>query len=250
MPINTPEALNRPLDAGVRYLLASAAREGKSIGVTSGLRTRDEQLSLRVAHCGPSDYDKWEKPSRDCNPPTAIPGTSRHETGDAVDLNGDLSWAYGKLSKHGFTRPVGGEPWHFEHPASRKTDAAGLAEQGRVLRDLAQQFSDETGVSFEQAWSTVTALEPGSGSPGGSAFGIGLPGFVGDAAGLAYRGGSGINAAIANPLDALAAIGRLGSILLTLEFWRRLGLGLAGVVLLVAGAVVLNRETLQGVLTQ
>ena len=243
MPVNTPDALRPPLDAGVRYLLAAAPREGKSVGVASGLRTRDEQIALRQQHCGPTDYDIFEKPSGQCSPPTARPGTSRHETGEAVDLNGDLSWAFGKLSRHGFTRPVGGEPWHFEHPATRATGADGELTRARVALALVDQYAKEAGIDPDVAYPIIIGRDRGDGSIGpvpGS-----VVGALGPAVGIAYDVGS----AIASPLDGLAAIGRLGSILLTLEFWRRLGLGIAGAALLIFGAVIINRDTLTGVMT-
>lgn len=74
---------------------------GKSIGVNSGARSSAEQAAL---------YNK--DPSS-----AAKPGSSLHEFGLAVDINSadaDALEKLGLMRKYGFTRPVGGEPWHIE----------------------------------------------------------------------------------------------------------------------------------------
>lgn len=70
----------------VEALLAAAEADG--IGLTgSGYRDNARQIELRRAHCGTSYYAIYEMPSRDCSPPTARPGTSRHERGVAIDFS-------------------------------------------------------------------------------------------------------------------------------------------------------------------
>ena len=57
----------------------------------------------------------------------AAPGTSMHEFGLAVDMNSatlNEMDKMGLLKKYGFTRPVGGEPWHLE-PAGVQFNRAG-----------------------------------------------------------------------------------------------------------------------------
>lgn len=76
-------------------------KTGNAITVTSGTRTSAEQAEL---------YRKF--PGK-----AARPGNSLHEFGLAVDINsGDLDQLddMGLMRKYGFTRPVGGEPWHME----------------------------------------------------------------------------------------------------------------------------------------
>ncbi|HJW61416.1 MAG TPA: hypothetical protein VJ931_17430, partial [Actinomycetota bacterium] len=59
-------------------------------------------------------YDVYQRPSRECSPPTARPGSSKHETGLAVDLGGNLALAGREAPKVGLERTVPGEAWHFE----------------------------------------------------------------------------------------------------------------------------------------
>lgn len=74
---------------------------GKSVVVTDGKRSREEQELL---------YRR--------NPQKAAkPGTSLHETGFAIDVDRralNEMEELGLMRKYGFTRPVGGEPWHAE----------------------------------------------------------------------------------------------------------------------------------------
>ncbi len=76
--------VNTLLVSNLSALLAAAATDGISLG-GGAFRSHASQISLRRAHCGPSTYDIWQRPSRECRPPTAIPGQSLHEWGLAVD---------------------------------------------------------------------------------------------------------------------------------------------------------------------
>jgi LAS superfamily LD-carboxypeptidase LdcB len=108
-------------DALARLLVAAAA-DGFVLG-GGGYRSADEQIAVRRNNCGPSQYDIWQKPASQCQPPAARPGTSMHERGLAIDFtcNGVLVNSYGSacfawLRSHalgvGFrNRP--GEPWHW-----------------------------------------------------------------------------------------------------------------------------------------
>lgn len=74
---------------------------GKSIQVNDGFRSFEEQAAL---------HSKYPEKA-------AAPGKSLHEYGLAVDVNSadaDALEKMGLLKKYGFTRPVGGEPWHME----------------------------------------------------------------------------------------------------------------------------------------
>lgn len=74
---------------------------GKKVTITSGSRSRQEQERLFK-----------QNPNK-----AAKPGTSLHEFGLAVDVDSsalnDME-SLGLMRKYGFTRPVGGEPWHIE----------------------------------------------------------------------------------------------------------------------------------------
>jgi LAS superfamily LD-carboxypeptidase LdcB len=81
----------------LRSMLDAAAADG--VGLCGwGFRNPEEQIALRRAHCGTSDYAIWNMPASQCTPPTARPGYSQHEVGLAVDFtcNGG-----GSISSHG-----------------------------------------------------------------------------------------------------------------------------------------------------
>lgn len=87
-----------------------------------GWRSHEQQIALRAAHCA----DVWTTPASDCNPPTAIPGQSRHESGAAIDFyvetsggprvlhSGDdeFQWLANNGSAYGWYN-LPSEPWHW-----------------------------------------------------------------------------------------------------------------------------------------
>jgi hypothetical protein len=87
---------------------------GDRFWIVSGFRTLQQQVGLRQAHCGRTFYDVWQRPAAQCNPPTARPGTSKHEKGLAVDYGGDLTLAGRLAAAAGLKRTVPSEDWHFE----------------------------------------------------------------------------------------------------------------------------------------
>lgn len=102
-------------------LLNAADAAGLNLG-GSGYRDINDQIALRRAHCGTSDYDIYQKPAFQCRPPTARPGTSNHERGLAVDFtwNGSIvtrgtkafAWLQANAGRYGF-RNLPSEPWHW-----------------------------------------------------------------------------------------------------------------------------------------
>ncbi|HEX6419039.1 MAG TPA: D-alanyl-D-alanine carboxypeptidase family protein [Acidimicrobiales bacterium] len=104
--------------ANLRSLLAAAADAGKRL-CGSGYRTAAQQIDTRRRNCGPTHYDIWVKPSSQCNPPTARPGTSMHERGLAIDFTcdgGPVDPCFGWLHQHAGTyglRNLPSEPWHW-----------------------------------------------------------------------------------------------------------------------------------------
>lgn len=109
------------LAVNLERLIAAAEAGGLDLA-GSGHRTPDDQVSLRRAHCGSSDYAVFEMPANRCSPPTARPGESMHESGLAIDFTcggqlvsrQDACFAF--LSAHAsayglFNLPT--EPWHW-----------------------------------------------------------------------------------------------------------------------------------------
>ena len=102
-------------------MLDAAAASGIDFG-GQGYRDSSQQVALRRAHCGPTEYDIYEKPASQCSPPTARPGQSMHEQGLAVDFTQDGSvinsgssgyrWLKANAAKYGFYN-LPGEPWHW-----------------------------------------------------------------------------------------------------------------------------------------
>jgi LAS superfamily LD-carboxypeptidase LdcB len=91
--ITVDSTLGGPLED----LLAAAAADGVML-CGGGYRSSDEQVALRRAHCGTSDYAIYEMPSSQCSPPTARPGSSQHEKGLAIDFDCNGG---GVISSHG-----------------------------------------------------------------------------------------------------------------------------------------------------
>jgi LAS superfamily LD-carboxypeptidase LdcB len=114
--------VNERIVDNLQRLLDAAGGDGVSM-CGGGYRSSDQQVALRRAHCGSSNYDIYEKPSSECHPPTAPPGTSMHEQGLAVDFTYDGSvisshdspayrWLDAHASSYGFYN-LPSEPWHW-----------------------------------------------------------------------------------------------------------------------------------------
>jgi LAS superfamily LD-carboxypeptidase LdcB len=88
-----------------------------------GYRDSSQQIALRRANCGSSNYAIYEMPASQCRPPTAQPGRSLHEQGLAIDFiaNGQsitsrshpgFQWLAANASSYGFYN-LPSEPWHW-----------------------------------------------------------------------------------------------------------------------------------------
>lgn len=119
------------LHPGVLKLFLGMAEEynkltGKTVQMNEGLRTFEEQAALR----------------RKYGNRAAKPGTSLHESGLAIDIPRVTAAELEKLGlmrKYGFTRPVGGEPWHLEPAGIQKN--VQLARDNRKEADLLVETS-------------------------------------------------------------------------------------------------------------
>ena len=113
----------RQIAGNVQALLEAAANDGIQLTVNSAYRDPSLQVALRRKNCGSSDYAIYKKPSSQCTPPTARPGTSNHERGLAIDLGvsgGKLlpgtpafDWML-RNAEHNFgLKNYSKEPWHW-----------------------------------------------------------------------------------------------------------------------------------------
>jgi len=99
-------------------LLSAAAADGVVLG-GSGWRSTQRQIELRRENGCP---DIYSSPAESCAVPTAIPGTSMHEIGEAVDFTTDgrsltrgsaaFAWLTANAGRFGFHN-LPGEPWHW-----------------------------------------------------------------------------------------------------------------------------------------
>lgn len=106
---------------------------GGTVTSASAFRTRAEQEAL------------WVKYGRNTKR-VARPGTSRHESGFAIDIDrnsaGKLEQS-GMFKKYGFHRPLSNEPWHVEMIGAGKGGAgvstSGSAPSPQVMQKAAEQ---------------------------------------------------------------------------------------------------------------
>ncbi len=98
-----------------QWLIAKAKSQGITLS-GGGFRSYESQIALRKAHCGTSHYAIYEMRADACNPDTAQPGTSFHETGHAVDLRMTQK-VYRFMQRYGpqvgIYRTVPSEWWHW-----------------------------------------------------------------------------------------------------------------------------------------
>lgn len=110
--------------AGTVNAMLTAAR-GAGINLSGwGWRDPETQIELRKQNCGTSNYAIYQMPSGQCSPPTAIPGTSNHERGLAIDFvcdnTGDtvrgydecFAWLSANAGAYGFYN-LPSESWHW-----------------------------------------------------------------------------------------------------------------------------------------
>ncbi len=102
-------------------LIVDASAAGINLS-GSGYRSTAEQIALRIAHCGGNTpYNVYQKPSDQCDPPTARPGSSMHERGLAIDFTQDgggalkasgFSWLTAHAARYGL-KNLPSERWHW-----------------------------------------------------------------------------------------------------------------------------------------
>lgn len=115
--------VNKCLAARVKAMVAAAKRSGVTLRANSSWRDPAFQIRLRRQNCGTSHYAIYVMPSTSCSPATAIPGTSRHERGLAIDFANSgrgsrvFNWLTRNASRYGLQnlKLTGShaEPWHW-----------------------------------------------------------------------------------------------------------------------------------------
>ena len=102
--------LDPQLLRALRRATTDAAGDGVEVYVNSGWRSRKYQEQLfreAVSKYGSEqDASRW----------VATPGTSAHESGDAVDIGPSeaAAWLFEHGAGYGLCRVYGNEPWHYE----------------------------------------------------------------------------------------------------------------------------------------
>lgn len=106
----TDELLWAPAAAAFEHMRRDAAAQGVALPVSDGYRAHHDQVRL-ADELGLYDNGGL----------AAVPGTSQHGWGRAVDLDVDeagVAWLRANAWKYGFVETVPREPWHWEfHPA-------------------------------------------------------------------------------------------------------------------------------------
>jgi len=114
--------VNERMAGSVRALLMTATADGIDLG-GGGFRNPAQQVELRRAHCGTSDFAIYRMSASRCSPPTAPPGESMHERGLAIDFtfegtlissrrNRAFQWLRANARRFGL-RNLPSEPWHW-----------------------------------------------------------------------------------------------------------------------------------------
>lgn len=103
----TVERQGKPIGAKIAgqfdAMVAAAKKDGVNITITSGFRSRAEQEKLYAAY------------KNGTGNLAAKPGTSNHESGEALDLGppSAYGWLKQNAGKFGFKNKIASEPWHW-----------------------------------------------------------------------------------------------------------------------------------------
>ncbi len=110
--------VNRSIATNLNNMILAASKAGvglKPVSKYSGWRSYNMQREIR----GINGCSKDSLPSSACRPATAVPGTSNHETGEALDFADSSTrnsqvhkWLKANASRFGFYN-LPSEPWHW-----------------------------------------------------------------------------------------------------------------------------------------
>ena len=104
---STVQRQGKPIGAHIAKqfddMVAAAKEDGINITITSGARSRAEQEKLYAAY------------KNGTGNLAAKPGTSNHESGDALDLGppSAFAWLKQNAGQFGFKNKIASEPWHW-----------------------------------------------------------------------------------------------------------------------------------------
>lgn len=104
---STVDRQGKPIGAHIAKqfdsMVAAAKQDGVNITITSGARSRAEQEKLYAAY------------KNGTGNLAAKPGTSNHESGDALDLGPPAAygWLKQNAGRFGFKNSIPSEPWHW-----------------------------------------------------------------------------------------------------------------------------------------
>jgi hypothetical protein len=109
-PIAEGHRLAKPAAGAFLRMQSAAKKDGVTIGITDSYRTYDEQVDV-AARKGIYGQGGW----------AAVPGTSNHGWGMALDLDLDDSaqaWMRDNGWRYGYYEDVPNEPWHWTYRSS------------------------------------------------------------------------------------------------------------------------------------
>lgn len=144
----------------LQAIFDDARAAGLQLFVRDGYRTREEQQQLlnnKISAYQDEGYSRFEA-EKLAKEWVALPGTSEHEIGIAVDINADssvssqnavYSWLENNSYKYGFIKRyppdktditgVSNEPWHYRYVG--KDAAKEIYSQGLCLEEYLQQLN-------------------------------------------------------------------------------------------------------------
>lgn len=152
------EKVEKRIYPDLQDMFDAALSDGVDLVVRSGYRSEEEQKALMINKIGEfrkkglSRSEAREKALRW----VAMPGTSEHQLGFAVDINAEngttdekaYSWLSDNAHKYGFIlrypsdkshiTGITYEPWHFRYVG--KNHARNMYESGQCLEEYLQQF--------------------------------------------------------------------------------------------------------------
>ena len=137
--------------AVTRLIAASRGR----VWIVSGFRTYDQQSAL---------YQKYLNGTGNL---AAKPGTSRHESGVAVDFGGDKAWIKANAGRFGLFNSVPSENWHYSLIGASETGhGGGLSPLQTAYAAAAAINKGEVSLGGGGGGGGVNVVTPGVADPG------------------------------------------------------------------------------------